>query len=233
MWCLTCNALSDAPLCSGCRKKLASLSYAQLYEHRCPTCGTPVLDTAYGCDFCQDALLSYGVYDGILEQLITSYKHAGNVQAAWQLATLFEPLVRKFGSPILIPIPSSISGKRNLGFDHMALVTAILCRRLHLSSVRLLAQQRHDLYTLLTRKQRQQGGGTAPTTFSFSMTSSLRVIPVGGHANSYRQQETFLSEYAYWLEHECKSQGTLHEHLYSNDMTLMAAQAAITLLFSI
>ncbi|MDD2394303.1 MULTISPECIES: hypothetical protein [Sphaerochaeta] len=156
MWCLTCNALSDAPLCSGCRKKLASLSYAQLYEHRCPTCGTPVLDTAYGCDFCQDALLSYGVYDGILEQLITSYKHAGNVQAAWQLATLFEPLVRKFGSPILIPIPSSISGKRNLGFDHMALVTAILCRRLHLSSVRLLAQQRHDLYTLLTRKQRQQ-----------------------------------------------------------------------------
>lgn len=156
MWCLTCNALSDAPLCLGCRKKLASLSFEQLYEHRCPTCNTPILDPVYGCDFCQDALLSYGVYDGILEQLITSYKHAGNVHAAWQLASLFEPLVKKFGSPILIPIPSSISGRRNLGFDHMALVTAILCRRLHLSSIRLLAQQRNNPYTLLTRKQRQQ-----------------------------------------------------------------------------
>ena len=156
MWCLSCNTLSDTLLCPACKKKLAALSFAQLYEHRCPTCGTPVLDPLYGCEFCQDALLSYGVYDGVLEHLITGYKHAGHIQSAWLLAELFVPLVARFGCPILIPMPSSRSGRRALRSDHMALVTWILCKKMNLRSIRLLAQQPKGQYTLLSRTQRQQ-----------------------------------------------------------------------------
>ncbi len=156
MWCLSCNTLSDSLLCPACKEKLTALSFASLYAHSCPSCGTAVLDPVYGCEFCEQSLLSYGVYDGILEQLIHRYKHGGQLLAAWQLAQLFEPLIARFNNPILIPIPSSKAGRRLLGYDHMALVTQILCKKMQLSSIRLFSQQPKGQYTLLSRTQRQQ-----------------------------------------------------------------------------
>jgi predicted amidophosphoribosyltransferase len=101
-------------------------------------------------------LLSYGFYDGILEHLITEYKHAGKIMASVVLSGLFESMLQSFDHPVLIPIPSSRSGKRSLGFDHMALVTAILGKRLNLQSIHLFRQKANSLYTVLSRSQRQQ-----------------------------------------------------------------------------
>lgn len=156
MWCLSCNSLSDSLLCPTCCAELAASSFATIYALKCPTCGKPVLDPVYGCDFCQKALLAYGFYDGILERLITEYKHAGKIMASVVLAGLFEPMIQLLDHPVLIPIPCSRSGKRSLGFDHMALVTALLGKRLHLQSVRLFSQKANSLYTVLSRSQRQQ-----------------------------------------------------------------------------
>lgn len=156
MWCLSCNTLSDSLLCPTCSAKLASYSFASIYTLNCPTCGRPVLDSIYGCEFCQKALIAYGFYDGILEYLITEYKHAGKITVSVVLADLFESLIQVFDHPVLIPIPSSRSGKRSLGFDHMALVTALLNKRLHLESIHLFKQKANTRYTLLSRSERQQ-----------------------------------------------------------------------------
>ncbi|ADY13223.1 ComF family protein [Sphaerochaeta globosa] len=156
MWCLSCNSLSDSLLCPTCSAELAASSFTTFYALKCPTCGKPVLDPIYGCDFCQKALLSYGFYDGILEHLLTEYKHAGKIMASVVLSGLFESMLQSFDHPVLIPIPSSRSGKRSLGFDHMALVTAILGKRLNLQSIHLFRQKANSLYTVLSRSQRQQ-----------------------------------------------------------------------------
>lgn len=156
MWCQSCNTLSDKQLCLVCKKRLATYSFAALYSNRCPSCGRPVLDEAYPCDFCDRGLISYGFHEDLLEKLISDYKHGGKLSIANLLCDIVEDLIRPFKNAVLIPIPSSYRGKRNRGFDQMALITRILAHRLNLDVIHLLGQQPRSQYTLLSREQRQK-----------------------------------------------------------------------------
>ena len=154
MYCHLCNHLSDSFLCHSCTEKLSQLRYDRLYPYCCPVCNRPVACPDGVCSWCNENLLCYGPYDGILEELIHTYKHGGNKSLARTICTLLVPLLITVPNPLLLPIPSSLQGKRNRGFDQMYVVASLLKRELHVPVLHLFKHQNQKLYTVLSRSER-------------------------------------------------------------------------------
>lgn len=154
MWCVYCGRLSDARLCPSCHALLSSLSYASAYDQRCNVCSAPVLDSVYPCPICNEHVYAYGPYEGILSSCIRLYKHQGQKALAPVLASLFETMLIPRDDILLVPIPSSSSGKRLRGFDQMALLASITAKNLKVPYLRMFSQTERQFYTLLGRTQR-------------------------------------------------------------------------------
>lgn len=154
MWCAHCKKLSDSTLCSSCTAELKKLSFASLYTQRCTVCGQSILDRSYPCPCCEEALIAYGPYEGVLAFLVLRYKSGGELLLAPFLADLFLDLMQADGSSVLVPIPASKEGKRRRGFDQMLLIACILSRKTGSPVVRLFSHHKGRRHALLSKKAR-------------------------------------------------------------------------------
>ena len=141
MECRLCGRTADSFLCPSCREALQRESFASLYRQRCPVCGQPVWDPAYGCRFCGRRQLVYGSLHGELRSLVMRYKFDNRRSLAPVLASLLEPLLAAIPGPYtLVPVPASEQGRRRRGFDQ----SLELCRALHRPYQSLLSLDHKD-----------------------------------------------------------------------------------------
>lgn len=154
MWCAHCKMLSDAKLCSSCNRELQRLSFANLYSQRCEVCGQPKLDHCYPCPSCDEALVAYGPYEGILASLVLRFKSGGELLLASLLADLYLQIMKTDDSSVLVPIPASREGRRRRGFDQMLLIARLLSRRTGSPVVRLFSHHKGRRHALLSKQAR-------------------------------------------------------------------------------
>lgn len=134
--------------------ELQKLSFGSLFTQRCTVCGQSILDQCYPCSCCEDALIAYGPYEGVLAFLVLRYKSGGELLLAPFLADLFLALMQADAFSVLVPIPASKEGKRRRGFDQMLLIARILSRKTGAPVVRLFSHHKGRRHALLSKKAR-------------------------------------------------------------------------------
>lgn len=102
------------------------MRYRSLYQERCAVCSQPLLSEGYRCSYCEDALLAYGPYRGILQQLVNRYKSGGELLLCFLIASLYKSMMASMDKVLLLPIPASKEGRRARGFDQVKLVCRVL-----------------------------------------------------------------------------------------------------------
>lgn len=127
MYCYECNHLSSTILCPSCKELLFHCSYEYL--------GFTNKDERY----------SWGVYEGVLTRLLTRYKSNKDYALAFFLARLLYSLIEPINASAIIPVPASYQGYRQRGFDHMALLSKILCRKLAIKTMPILRQTKKEI----------------------------------------------------------------------------------------
>ena len=93
----------------------------------------------------KDEHLCWGVYEGILTRLLIRYKTKKDYALAFYLARLVYPILEQIKASAIIPVPASYQGYRQRGFDHMALLSKILCRKLAIPTLPILKQTKKEM----------------------------------------------------------------------------------------
>ena len=122
MECFVCTRLSQTPLCSSCQRDVDALSFRSLWHERCPLCGSPILSNAYPCTFCAQGYRAYGPLQGLLAELMHRYKDEKEKGISRLFASLLVPLVPQTKGTVLVPIPASLAGRKQRGFDQGVLI---------------------------------------------------------------------------------------------------------------
>ncbi len=154
MWCSICKCLADSVLCEQCREALHKVGYAYLYNDRCKVCNQSVLDSVYGCPNCLDNLLVYGPYESLLASLINRYKQGGELQLLPLLSELYVPMIKTIAKPLLLPIPSSLQGRKARGFDQMMKIASYLQKKYEIPYLNVFTHTRTRQYKQLNRLER-------------------------------------------------------------------------------
>jgi ComF family protein len=136
--CPICGGQSQGDiLCDRCKRSLKEIT-----EGYCPLCGNlfPVSKEITLCGDCLTNLRQwdwfgfYGVYNGLLKELITSFKYLGDFSV---LGVLQELLYRayvknniSFFPDIVVPVPIHINRLRKRGFNQSLEISRLLVKRL-------------------------------------------------------------------------------------------------------
>lgn len=169
-WPLRCAGcdLPGVALCERCRAALRLIER----EAACPRCGAP--DGAAGCAECDGGERSYvaarcaGVLEWPLARLVTLHKDAGEMRFTPVLARLAADAAGEWTTwaDAIVPVPGSPGALARRGFDHCAMLAAVLGVMTDLPALETLSglprrDQRH-----LSRDERARNAG-----------SSIRAIP--------------------------------------------------------
>ena len=142
MYCAGCGRISDEPLCPPCDEKVQAGSYARLYDHRCPECRLPCLDSTYRCSWCTEGRISWGGYEGLLARLLALHKSRKDHRLVHYLAKLLVPMMSMMDPGLLVPIPASQGGFRQRGYDQMLLFSMELSRQIGVPTCPVLIQKK-------------------------------------------------------------------------------------------
>lgn len=142
MYCAGCGHISDEPLCPSCDEKIQAGSYARLYDHRCPVCHLPCLDSTYPCLWCTEGRISWGGYEGLLARLLALHKSRKDYRLVHYLVRLLVPMMSMIEADLLIPIPASQAGRRQRGYDQMVLLSMELSRQIGVPTCSILIRKK-------------------------------------------------------------------------------------------
>ncbi|MFA6845736.1 MAG: phosphoribosyltransferase family protein [Sphaerochaetaceae bacterium] len=150
MNCLICNELCDMLICPSCLASLRECGFGFLYKERCPVCNHAIWDLSYPCQSCNEGILSYGAYQGLLYETVLRFKTGREKQLGKVFAFLFAGMLQGESDFALVPIPASKAGLQQRGFDQMNCI----CRYLPYPWYPLLEQTEMQQKKSLSQEQR-------------------------------------------------------------------------------